>query len=99
MRSGREVVIGNRFPIYSVRGISCGAIVCPAKQVFVKSQAVIGGKLTDYDRTSVKSLPMKVATNGTSISSGVSEDEFARVSKNSRLVCFRNIGPARSPTR
>jgi hypothetical protein len=99
MMSALEAIMGDIFHIYSVCGISCGAIVFPAKQVFVKSQAVIGGKLTDYDRTSVKRLPMREATKGTSISSGVSEDEFAGISKNSRLVCFRNIEPARSPTR
>ena len=55
--------------------------------------------MTDYDRALVKSLPIKLATKGTSISSGVSEGEFAGISKNSRLVCFRNIGPARSPIR
>jgi hypothetical protein len=55
--------------------------------------------LTDYDWASVKLLPIKVATKGTLTSSGVSEVEFAGISKNSRLVCVKNNGPARSPNR
>ena len=85
--------------VYSVCCIGRGAIVGPAKQICVKVASSYGKKWTNYDRPSVKFLPIKVATKGTSTSSGVSEDEFAGISKNSRLVCFRNSGPARSPIR
>lgn len=43
----------------------------------------------NYDRPSVKLLMIKLATEGTLTSSGVPEDEFAGISKNSKFVCVR----------
>lgn len=43
----------------------------------------------DQDRSSVKLMRIKLETEGTLTSSGVPEDEFAGITKNSRFVCVR----------